>query len=547
MSQENQAGRPREYRNSIMRLFAENKTLSINDMIDKLPTTQRKCKSCGGNASIICGKCIDGKSKPLYYVIFREVKILESENYLEQVEEITQQGKPELKYDLTTNGIKLIIDSDQTLDITKFGNMLLSRASQENFYKFKLKSSKKESKPILLEKSKRNIGFNLTDAVKYYESKILNISREFVFPQNVQKNINELQYFTEEDFSFLGKSLPILNNLCKKPFLNFKSIYESVKSDFTLPQFNKIFSKLATMELLMTYSKNNMDFFSLSFTGLMVFHHIVESNNASSLNVIKKYGTTILPRLFSNKIFEKLLSSKKEKSDLISIMFELYFYDKSIVLRPLNENQDACLRLLNAQETIMSTYRCKISALYIQLLSISEFKMKEDFENFMLVESGTIHPRIHPIFRDLYYSEQQSIRNDYDESNDSGTFEELQKIVLKHKINLEHFITIYTDYRELIRELLTLDELIYGDDVIRKSNYLQSKNELVTKIVKTQTVFEFRSWIFLKFSYPEICNSVMKNNIELLTWWNAWRNEIIQFEKQNVSSLEQMINQEVSQ
>ena len=49
-----------------MKLFVEKRELSINDLINRLPPMDRKCKSCGGNGVGLngtCEKCVKGKSK----------------------------------------------------------------------------------------------------------------------------------------------------------------------------------------------------------------------------------------------------------------------------------------------------------------------------------------------------------------------------------------------------------------------------------------------------------------------------------------------------
>ena len=87
-------------------------------------------------------------------------------------------------------------------------------------------------------------------------------------------------------------------------------------------------------------------------------------------------------------------------------------------------------------------------------------------------------------------------------------------------------------------ELLELDKLIYGDDIIHESSHVQSIEELTGSVENIRTVFEFRSWIFLKGSYPKICDDVMNEDKTLLSWYNKWEDEIKKFEKLYVVSLE---------
>lgn len=546
MIEENQPGRPREYRNLIMKLFVENKKLSINDIIDKLPTTQRKCKSCNGVLSANCKKCKDGHSKPLYYVIFREIKVLESENYLEQVEEITQRGKPELKYDLTTDGVKLIIDNDQTLDTQKFGNMLLSRASEDTSYKFKYKSSKKEKELVLIDKPKRDIGFDLNEIIKYYETEILKVSREHVFSKNTLKNINRVQYFTNEELDVVRTAFPLLDIICKKQIISFESIYNNVKLDLSTTKFNKLFLKLASMGLLITFSTNDSDYYSLSFNGLFVLHLIVnESNNKTSLKHIQNYAAILLPRLFSKKIFSKL-SSNLDVSDLFEVAFYSFFLDKSQVLFPIDKNSDICLRLANGQESLISSNHSKISVLYMQLLYILDAKIQEKFPNFHIVQSDKSLPRIHRIFRDLFYLGYRTGKDSDGKITNEKLLSTIKKSLAVHKINFDDYLNIMEKYQQYFLELLAFDLLINGDDIVKEQDHRLSINELGSQINKIGTVIEYKVGLFLKFRYPKRFESIVNSNEGLLSWWNTWNNQIIEFEKQNASSLEQMIIQEVN-
>ena len=526
MNKDNQQ-KKEQYEKLIMKFFIQNKSLSVKEIQEKLPITERECKKCKDVLSPGCKDCKDGLSYIYYFIIWRVVvqNLVKSENYLEQVEETTQQGKSEIKYDITTKGAKWIIDNDPTLDVQKFGNMLLSRASQDNSYKDEFKKEKKKER-VFLGKSKRDVGFSLTDAVKYYESKILDISREFVFPQNIQKMINKLQYFTEEDYDLFRKSLPILDNLCKNKIMEFNTIRESVKLDFTTSQFNKIILKLTKMDLFITFSKNGNDFYSLSFSGLIIFHHIVsDSMTNATLKHIQEYGSKLLPRLFSNKFFSKL-SKKIDKNELLTNFLDSYNYDKSFVLHTLDENQRECLRLVNGQESLMTAYRAEFTALYIQMLFILSIRIKEEFPNFKLLKLDTPHPRIHRVFQDVHYVIYRQIRNNDKELNDHKLLQLFNKIILESKIDKGDVVDIWTKYSSYIDELVKLDELIYGDDVVHDPNYLQSLIDVYTKIEKVKTVFEFRSWVFLKSSYPEICDSIINENKELKSWWDEWTNTL---------------------
>lgn len=544
-------GRPKEYRELIMKLLVQKKGSSPDELRNELPLTDRMCTACnGGNLTSTCKECKNGNSKPHYNTIFREIKKLEKDECIDQVEETKHHGKPRIRYDITTNGAKWIIDNDSSLDITKFGNMLLSRSTENNSYKiFNRDISKKDGIEKLKEfkeKEIRDVGFSFNDIIQYYETSILKVSREFVFPQNTLKNINRLQYFVDVDFNFLEKSLPILNILCKKEVLTFESLYDNVKSDVSLSKFKKIFPKLATMGLLVTYSKNNVDFFSLSFTGLMAFYFIVSvSNNKTSLKHVQKYSTILLPRLFTNKVFSKL-SKGLDISDLLDVMFSTFFINRSRILLPQNDNSDICLRLANTQDSLISVNYSKISALYFQLLTVLDREIQKDFPNFQLLQIENAYPRIHKIFRDSFYLGYRVGRDSDRKITNEKLLSTIKKNLAAYKINFDDYNNIQDKYLDYIIELLKLDLLIHGDDIVQEPDYKLSLNELDSRLEKISTVIEYKVGLFLKFRYPERFESVVNNNDDLLSWWNSWNNTIIEFERQNASSLEQMIGQEVN-
>jgi len=538
-----QVGRPSKYRKPLMSLFVEKKELSINDLIDELPPMDRKCKACDGHGigvSGTCKKCVKGKSKVDYNAVFREIKNLVKDNLIETVMEIKHDhGKHTEKYDITTNGAIWYVNNNSTMNTDWFVDMLVSRASENNTYQFIEKASKKEKKNHFeTHRLERKIGFSLTDVVKYFEIKVLHVSREFVFPEYAQQTINKLEYFTEDDLDLIRKSFLILNNLCTNKIMTIESIYERVKKDFTLLQFKKLIKTMASMDLFFRFSKNNTNFIALTFTGLLLFYHSLEEPiNKSTLNSIQKYGALLLPRLFSNQIFAKLLT-KIKKEELFIIFLDLYFYDKSLTLIPLDKNKNKCFRLIIAQESLVLTYRGIITAFYSIMLFRLNLEIAVQFPNFKLMETGEIHPRISEIFRDLYYSGYRTGRDGEKEPSGREILQYVQKKYVEYKVSIEDFDFIVEKYRELIYELLELDKLIYGDDIIHETSHVQSIEELTGSVENIRTVFEFRSWIFLKGSYPKICDDVMNEDKTLLSWYNKWEDEIKKFEKQYVVSLE---------
>ena len=523
-----------------MKLFVEKRELSINDLINRLPPMDRKCKSCDGNGvgpNGTCEKCVKGKSKVDYYAIFREIKKLEE--FIEPVLEIkNNHGKPTIKYDITTKGATWYIDNNPTLDVTDLVNVLVKRAREDNKFKIFKKEIKKENKKhIETHRIKRKIGFNSNDVIKYYENKVLGVSREFISPINFQRSFNKLEYFIKNDLSLFRKSFPILNNLCKNKFMEYGSIEESVKSIFTTTQFEKLFLEMTSTGIFKMYSKNNNLFFGLSHMGLIVFYHILkEPKTKTSLNYIKNYGAYLLPRLFTNKIFKKL-STKIKKDELFEIFLGYYFYDKLVLLDLFNQNQTKYLRLMNAQEPLITTYRSIIFVLYMEILLILDLKIKEELPNFKLKKLDDT-PRIPRIFRDFYYSGYRSERDEGKEPSDHELLEKLKRNLKESKVNPKHLIFIMDKYQELVYSLLEFDELIYGDDIEQESGYVPNVTDFLQKFEESSSVFEFRSWLFLKSRHPEICEDVMNENKELLSWYNKWEDEIKKFEKQNVSSLE---------
>lgn len=228
------------------------------------------------------------------------------------------------------------------------------------------------------------------------------------------------------------------------------------------------------------------------------------------------------------------------------MMFSTFFINRSRILLPQNTNSDICLRLANTQDSLISINNSKISALYSQLLTVLDKEIRKDFPNFQLLQIENAYPRSHRIFRDLFYLGYKEGRDNDGKITNKELLSIIKKNLAAYKIKLDDYGSIQDKYVDYITELLNLDLLIHGDDIIQEPNHKLSLDELYSRIEKIRTVIEYKIGLFLKFRYLERFEFIVNNNEGLLSWWNAWNSAIIEFERQNVSSLEQMIVPEVN-